>query len=238
MTQENTYPGTELDALRSAVNYYKWITDEIQPYLRGHGLEVGAGYGTVSRFLLGTALQSLSCIEPDERLVTQIRATLQSSTKPVTIACATLEAFARVTTERFDSIVAINVLEHIADDQQALQQMHTLLAPNGVLCIYTPALPTLFGSLDVSFGHHRRYTRRRFEALIPPTGLQIEKLKFFNFIGILPWMIMGKLFRRRSLTHTQVSISDRFLIPLTRRLEKIVSPPIGQNLLLVARKVS
>lgn len=234
--EEHTYIGTELDALRSAVNYYRWITDEIHPYLQGHGLEVGAGYGTVSRVLLKTSLQSLYCIEPDERLVTQIRATLHSSTKPVTVVRATLEAFSRVTTERFDSIIAINVLEHIADDHQALQQMHALLTPNGVLCIFTPALPKLFGSLDASFGHHRRYTRQRLEELIRHTGLQIEKLRFFNFLGILPWMIMGKLFRQRSLTHTQVSISDRFMIPLTRRLEQIISPPIGQNLLVVARK--
>lgn len=238
MTQTNRYAGTELEALRSAVNYYRWIIDEIQSYLHGHGMEIGAGCGTVSRLLCETALQSLCCIEPDERLVAQLQATLPPSTKPVRVLCTTLGEFSPNTSERFDSIIAINVLEHIADDREALQHMRTLLAPNGVLCIYTPALPALFGSLDVSFGHHRRYTKQQLAALVSQAGLQIEKLLFFNLLGILPWLIVGKVFRQHSLGRTQVNIADRILIPLARSLERIISPPIGQNLLLVARKIA
>lgn len=238
MTQKNRYAGTELEALRSAVNYYRWIIEEIQSYLHGHGVEIGAGCGTVSRLLLDTALQSLCCIEPDERLVTELQATLPLSTKPVRVVCTTLEEFSLSTAERFDSIIAINVLEHIADDREALQQMRSLLAPHGVLCLYTPALPALFGSLDVSFGHHRRYTKQHLATLVSQAGLQIEKVLFFNLFGILPWLIVGKLFRQHSLGRTQVNISDRIFIPLARRLERIITPPIGQNLLLIARKIA
>ena len=233
---ERYYPGPELEVMQAAVNYCTWITDEIRPYVQGRCLEVGAGCGTLSRFLLRTNVQSLFCLEPAANLIAQLQIAVQCAQKPVEVINATLEEFTAATNERFESLVCINVLEHIPDDQRALQQLVELLHPNGYLCVYVPALPQLFGSMDTTFGHQRRYTRERLKVLVHRAGLRIEKLYFLNSVGVVAWWLLGKIFRQRTVTLAQVQRYDRLLIPLIRRLERIISPPIGQNLLLVAQQ--
>lgn len=233
---DNYYPGPELEVMQAAVNYCTWITDEIRPYVQGRCLEVGAGRGTLSRFLLHTNVQSLCCLEPAENLISQLQRAVQCARKPVEVINETLGAFATVTSERFESIVCINVLEHILDDQKALQQMVKLLHPKGYICVYVPALPRIFGAMDTTFAHRRRYTRDQLKVLARQAGLRIERLYFLNSVGVVAWWLLGKVFRQRTITLAQVQRYDRLMIPLIRRLERIVSPPIGQNLLLVAQQ--
>lgn len=230
------YPGLELEAMQAAVHYCAWIAAEIDPYVQGRCLEVGAGRGTISRLLVRSALRSLWCLEPSINLIPQLQTAVQASPKPVTVIDATLDEFAAAANERFESIVCINVLEHIVDDQKAMQQMNALLSPGGSLCIYVPALPGIFGAMDVSFGHHRRYTRARLQTLAQQVGLRIEKLRFLNCVGVIPWWLLGKVLRRSTFTRSQAVAYDRLVIPAVRYLEGLVSPPFGQNLLLIAKQ--
>lgn len=232
------YEGSELEGLRLATNYYTWLCEEFRPYLRGRCLEIGAGRGTFSKFLLKTDISALCCLEPAANLIPLLESEVQRSNKPVTIIHATLAQFFESAVESFDCLVCVNVLEHIEDDKEAMRHMHNLLKVGGHLCLFVPALPWLYGSLDAQFGHYRRYTKRRLEELARQAGFAIEKLRFFNLLGVITWFLMGKILRWRTWNATPVAAYDRLIIPFLRRLERRFSPPLGQSLLMVACRES
>lgn len=223
------YEGSELEGLRFAINYYQWLCEEFRPYLRGRCLEIGAGRGTFSKILVQqTDITALWCLEPAMNLVPLLQLETQASAKPVTIVQATLAQFVESTPEPFDCLVCVNVLEHIEDDSEAMRQMHDLLKAGGHLCLFVPALPWLYGSLDVQFGHYRRYTKRRLEELARQVGFAVEKLRFFNLLGVVTWFLMSKILRWRTWNATPVIAYDRLIIPFLRRLERCFSPPWGK----------
>jgi SAM-dependent methyltransferase len=233
---EDFYEGSELEGLRLATNYYTWLCEEFRPYLRGRCLEIGAGRGTFSKFLLETDITALWCLEPAANLIPLLRSEVSKSGKPVKVIQATLAQFVASAPEPFDCLVCVNVLEHIEDDSEAMRQMNDLLKAGGHLCLFVPALPWLYGSLDAQFGHYRRYTKRRLEELARQVGFAIEKLRFFNLLGVITWFLMGKILRWRTWNATPVAAYDRLIIPFLRRLERRFSPPLGQSLLMVVRR--
>ena len=235
---EDFYEGSELEGLRLATNYYRWLCEEFRPYLRGCCLEIGAGRGTFTKFLLETDITALCCLEPAANLIPLLQLETQASAKPVTIVQATLAQFFELAEAPFDCLVCVNVLEHIEDDREAMRQMHDLLKVGGHLCLFVPALPWLYGSLDAYFGHYRRYTKRRLEELARQEGFIVEKLRFFNLFGVFTWFLMGKVLRWRTWGTTPVVMYDRLIIPFLRRLEQCFSPPLGQSLLMVACRES
>lgn len=131
---------------------------------------------------------------------------------------------------------ASTFLEHIEDELGALTAMHRLFNMGGHLCLFVPALPCLYGTLDVSFGHYRRYSKSHLEKLVKDAGFVIEKVKFFNLLGIATWLLMEKLLRWKTWGIYPTVANDRIVIPVMRRIETFWAPPFGQSLLLVARK--
>jgi SAM-dependent methyltransferase len=244
---QNYYEGHEFEGLSAAKNYYSWILSEFREVLRGRCLEVGAGIGTVSTLLLEEDLRQLTCIEPAENLFPILRQRLRGvldvyespkiSRRSVKLFPLTLHEFAETRRRRFDTIVCINLLEHIEYGQEAISEMHCLLRSGGHICIFVPAFQWLYGTLDASFGHFRRYGKHQLGQLVHDAGFSIIKLKFFNMIGMFTWFLMGKILRWRSWRSLSVAANDRTIVPLFRRVECHISPPFGQSLLLIARKV-
>jgi SAM-dependent methyltransferase len=185
---------------------------------------------------LETDITALWCLEPAANLIPLLRSEVSKSGKPVKVIQATLAQFVASAPEPFDCLVCVNVLEHIEDDSEAMRQMNDLLKAGGHLCLFVPALPWLYGSLDAQFGHYRRYTRRRLEELARQAGFAIEKLRFFYLLGVITWFLMGKILRWRTWNATPVAAYDRLIIPFLRRLERRFSPPLGQSLLMVVRR--
>lgn len=135
-----------------------------------------------------------------------------------------------------DTIVAVNVLEHVERPAGFLEAAYSRLAPDGALLILVPALPALYGSLDKAFEHYRRYTRPELEKDLSDAGFVIERLHYMNLVGIAGWFVAGRVMRRTTLGRAQVRIYDRWVIPWLRRIESVVHPPLGQSLIAVARK--
>lgn len=146
------YDGYELAGLREAHNYYSWMIQEYNSFIEGKVLEVGAGIGTFSRYVLRLPIQELVCLEPASKLIPSLKQNLSS--KSVKIAPQTLAEFEVNSFELFDTIVCINVLEHIEDDYQALVIMNRLLKTGGNLCLFVPAIPWLYGTLDENMDTH------------------------------------------------------------------------------------
>jgi SAM-dependent methyltransferase len=231
-----SYSGTELDAVAEAVNYYDWIMDCFAPSVGERSIEAGAGTGTVSNLILNRAhAKQLDLVEPATNNVPALRARFAGDPR-VSIHHGYLEDL--VGSLKADSVIAVNVLEHVERDDEFLKAAYDLLNPGGSLLLLVPALPAIFGSLDRAFEHFRRYTRSGIKRSIINNGFEIEKLEYLNLLGVAAWFVSGRVMHRTTLGRAQVRFYDRWVIPILRRIESVITLPIGQSLLVIARKPS
>lgn len=140
-----------------------------------------------------------------------------------------------LTAEKFDTVICMNILEHLKDDRGAITNMSTLLEPGGRLIILVPALKALYGSMDISFEHLRRYNKDDLKSLIRDQDMEIVRLYYLNFLGLLGWFFNGRILRKKELPENQTKFFDK-LVPFLDFAEKMVRPPLGQSLILVAEK--
>jgi SAM-dependent methyltransferase len=236
VTTEFTYSGTELDAVAEAANYYRWIVDSFSGAL-GKGkriAEAGAGIGTVSEILLERASpRELLLIEPAGNNIPELQRRFAKDTR-VRVFQGYLEQIG--SSFAADTIIAVNVMEHVERDAEFLRAAHATLSRDGALLLLVPAVPAIYGSLDRAFDHFRRYTKSGLRDLLLDAGFEIERLHYLNVIGVAAWFFAGRVMRRRTLGRTQVRFYDRWVIPWLRRIESGIHPPIGQSLLAIARK--
>lgn len=226
------YPGKDLEAMSFAVNYHRWILDECAPYLGGTIAEVGAGAGSVSRLLLGRGVKHLFAFEPSPDMFALLQQELHGEER----ATAVNDFFdAKDAPGRFDSVVYINVMEHIEDDRAEIATALAALKPGGHLMIFVPALAWLYSRLDKEIGHFRRYTKRGLVDAVTAAGFALVKARYFDVAGILPWYV-NFVVLGNSFSSGGVSLYDKLVVPVMRRVESVVTPPIGKNVLLVARK--
>ncbi len=230
------YASDELDAMACARNYYRWILDAWRPYLGRVVLEFGAGIGTFSAHLLREPIERLFLVEPARMLCGRLEARFRNPGR-VRILHGILEDFRdEMRDSGIDSIVSVNVLEHIDDDAATLRAAWDILVPGGRLFIFVPAFQFLYGSLDQTFGHVRRYTKPQLLAMLSDLGYEVLSSRYMNLVGTLSWLIAGRLIRQRTLSSRAVALADRTLIPVSARLERWFHPPFGQSLLVVAGK--
>lgn len=234
MSTDFSYSGSELDAVAEADNYYRWIIDSFSSHFGPNTVEAGAGIGTVSELVLRQdSVKDLLLIEPATNNVPALRKRFAGDPR-VRVHHGYLEDLAP--TLRADAIIAVNVLEHVEKDVEFLRAAYTGLAPGGKLLILVPALPAIFGSLDRAFDHYRRYTRGILKSAVLDAGFEIEDLHYLNGLGVAAWFVAGRVMGRTTLGRSQVRFYDRWVIPWLSRVEKVIHPPIGQSLFLVARR--
>jgi len=229
-----SYSGTELEAVGEARNYYEWIVDSFAGRIGERAVEAGAGIGTVSDLILQRAVpRELILIEPDHGNAGLLRERFQKDGR-VLVHHGYLEDLA--SSLKADSLIAVNVLEHVDQDSDFLRAAHRALVGSGYLLLLVPALPALFGSLDRAFDHFRRYTRSGLSKQLLDAGFEIETLRYLNMLGVAAWFASGRIFRRTTLGRRQVRFYDRYVIPTLRQIETRFHPPIGQSILAIARK--
>jgi hypothetical protein len=242
MNERLNYPGRELEAMRLAVNYHRWILQSIKPYLGRRLVEVGAGAGSFSELLLGCPLETLALVEPSATMYEQLSASI-SHLETTAISVKSYNAtFAEAADEikaahKPDSILYINVLEHIADDEAELALVHRTLSEHGRVFIFVPAFDWLYGKFDEQVGHVRRYTRTELEDKGRRAGFKIIKSTYFDFLGVAPWYIKYRILKSSTMEPWAVALYDRYLLHLTKAIESVIKPPLGKNIVLVAEKI-
>ena len=135
-----------------------------------------------------------------------------------------------------DSIIYVNVLEHITDDKLELEAIRETLSPTGHVFLFVPALAWLFGAFDERVGHLRRYTKSEVEEKLKDAGFKITLSRYFDLPGIGPWWVKYCLLKSATMEPASVRLYDRFVVPAARRIESIISPPLGKNVIAIAQK--
>lgn len=232
-TTTHLYDGSDLEAMAPARRYRRWIAAHFAPYLARAVVEVGAGDGRFAEVLLESGAERLHCLEPAERPRERLVRRL-GGREGVRISGGTLAEVGDQIGGSADAVVYVNVLEHVDDDREELRLARGALRPGGHLCLFVPANPALFGRYDARIGHHRRYRRAELRRSVEESGYRIVHLRAFDLPGALAWLVAIRLLGGE-LTAPRVARYDRWVIPLTRRLEAFVPPPFGKNLICIAR---
>jgi SAM-dependent methyltransferase len=217
--------------------YFQWQVDQFRPYLGRRILEVGCGVGSILNLLGERDLLFGIDVEPD----VLARARERFHDRPecrfalIDLTAAAPDDWSLLRQQRFDSVVCINVLEHIRDDVGALQKMEELLEPGGTLALLVPAHLALYGPYDRLDGHYRRYSKAYLRTILSHTGFELLRCRYFNAIGAVGWWVQYKLLRRTVHGEGQLGLMNR-LLPVVRPLEKVLPVPFGLSLVAVCRK--
>lgn len=239
MSEKVEYAGKDLEAMSFAVNYHRWIFEEISPFLGRDIVEVGAGIGSFSEMLLESDPDTLTLVEPSA-MYEQLHATFADNGRRTRVGHFNA-IFAEVADDIVarnapDSIIYINVLEHIEDDRHELALIHQALKSGGKCILFVPALQALYGNFDKKLGHFRRYGKGELEQKCAKAGFKILKSTYFDFAGVLPWFVKYRLLKSETIGGGAVEMYDRLVVPVFKRIEAIVRVPIGKNILLIAEK--
>jgi len=225
-----------LDVMSLAPNYHNWILDTIIPFIGSRVGEVGGGIGSISAALPDR--ERLVVVDNDPVCCRRLHERFDDQDNVRVLEGDILDRHVveDLAAERLDTVVCVNVLEHIAADMAALQSMYDLLQPGGRLIVFVPALPMLYGSIDAEVGHVRRYRRRELRDKVSAVGFTVERCRFFNSVGAASWLVAGRVRRQQAIRANEVRIYDRFFVPVLSRAERVIPPPIGQSLVIVGRK--
>ena len=214
------------------------ITSLFRGHLGRNVLEIGAGTGAIAEWLVREGAH-VTAVEPEPILARKIRAKFGDGDDVRVIEADSVGAYARLAAESrtFDTVLCVSVLEHIADDRREFAMAAAALRPGGRYLVFVPAMPLLFSRIDRETGHVRRYTKRRFRDLCNGAGLEVVSLRYFEVLGILPYLVVYKLLRRATITSSSTGVYNNVILPLSSLVDKVLRGRlIGKNLVLVARK--
>ncbi len=219
--------------LSSVNKYYQIFFDRIENLVGNRVLEIGSGNGNFTRFLMGRDLVVATDLS-ENHLRTLRQRFVENERFRIHQFDASHPPSDELKSYGVDTIICLNVLEHIEDDLNALRNMKSLLVPGGKLILLVPCIKALYGSLDVGLDHFRRYTRKELEGKMQEVGFEIEKTFFYNMWGVPGWFVNGRIFRRKVLPKYQLMFFT-LLHPLVR-MEKYIKTPFGLSVITIAKK--
>ena len=230
-----SYIGAELEIFRHATNWKNYYSRQIRPFFGADVLEVGAGIGATTESLCNGEQRRWVCLEPDAQMAAEIAAKIEKRELPACCEVVIKTLADLDESEKFDSIIYIDVLEHIEHDGEEVLAAARHLKENGFLIVLAPAHQFLFTPFDKAIGHFRRYNKKSLSALIP-AELEREKLIYLDSIGAFA-SLGNKLALRRSMpTLRQILLWDRKLVPISIFFDSKIGFHAGKSVLGVWRK--
>lgn len=230
-----------LELFSEAHAFNRWMFETIAPYCNGRVLEIGSGIGNLSAYFLQHYEQVvLSDVKPAYCEVLERTFCDHPALQGVYLLDLGSPGAVENRPElvgQFDTVVALNVVEHIADHEQAIHNGRQLLRAGGQMIILVPAYRWLYNEMDRDLGHFRRYSRKRLARLLSSQGLEVVHTRYFNAAAITGWWISGSLLRRRKLKRGAVRLYNAF-VPLMRLVDRLTAFRIGLSVIAVARKAA
>jgi SAM-dependent methyltransferase len=234
-----SFAAADLEVMSDAENYVGWIFSElVLPHLGRSVLEIGSGIGTFSTRITGDPkVKQLTCVEIDPSCSATAHQALAAAEvrTPVEHHVGDYLGTA-LPKDEYDTALLINVLEHLRDDRAAVRKARSELRMDGTLVIFVPAFGLLMSDLDRRLGHYRRYTTASLRKLLEGAGFAVSTLRYYNLTGFLGWLWRFRMRGRTEQSPELVRFFDRRILPVQRRIERVLQLPVGQSVYAVAKK--
>ena len=229
---KTSYVGKELDVFSHARNWKAYVRACLGPWVRGDVLEVGAGIGSTTRVLCDGTQRSWVCLEPDLELARRLheKATCDPFPIPVSVEAYLLRDMEPA--RAFDTILYIDVLEHVAKDREELEVARGHLREGGALVVLSPAFQFLYSTFDRAVGHNRRYDKACLHAIMPP-GLRRERLRYLDSVGMLASLVNRVFLKQDVPSLEQIRIWDRILVRASRWIDPLCFYAFGRSVISV-----
>jgi SAM-dependent methyltransferase len=200
-----------LDALAAAPRFNQWMADTIAPYVGQRVVEIGAGIGNLTRFLIARRKRYIATDINTEHLARLSGRFHRRPNMEIRYTDVANPGCFQDLAGQMDTIVCLNVLEHVEDDAAGLKNIHLMLSPGGHAIILVPHGQEIFGTLDTALGHHRRYSEAELREKMEAVGLHVERVIMFNRISRPLWYVSGRILKRKALSAAQMRLFDRFV---------------------------
>ncbi len=224
-----------LENNKTLKNYNCWIYENIKPALGKNIIEIGCGLGAIIDFMI-TKRNKITGVDISDEYIKYLKKNYKKYRNIKIIKSNILNLPGKVKNNSFDTVVMINVLEHIKDDDRAIKIVKKVLKKNGKLALMVPAFNILFGPLDKNVGHYRRYNKKMLKNLLIKNNFEIENIYYMNFVGFFGWLLNVKILRRNYTPKNQSFLFDKFIVPILKWIERWIKPPVGQSLIVIAKK--
>lgn len=231
----SSYTLADQERMTKAANYFAWQHRLVTRELGRRVIEIGCGIGNFTSLLLDR--EAVTAIDIEPGCIERLEQRFPNQPNLRAIACdLNSPDFPDLASFKADSCVCLNVLEHIEDDREALRRMAAMLIPGGVVILLIPAFPSLYGPIDALLGHFRRYTRASIAQLAGEVGLGVKTAHYVNAVGFFGWWMNAHILKRTEQSEGQIEFFDRYIVPLSSRVEDRIHPPFGQSLFVVLQK--
>jgi SAM-dependent methyltransferase len=230
------YVGGELELFARASHWKRYVGHVLEPFIGARVLEVGAGIGGNISHFASRSVREWTSLEPDPEQARRITERVAAGELPACrVIAGTLDSVGR--SARFDTILYIDVLEHIAEDRAELARAARHLADAGNLVVLAPAHQFLFSPFDAAIGHHRRYSATSLAALAPP-GCRLRRSLMLDSAGFFASLANRLLLAAALPTPGQIAFWDKVLVPISRVLDRITFHRFGKTVVTVWRRLA
>jgi ubiquinone/menaquinone biosynthesis C-methylase UbiE len=230
MSDTFKYQGNELTLFQHANNWKKYFSKVILQYIKMNVLEVGAGIGATTSLLNNNTAFEWLLLEPDSTMSNILIQKIKEKTLPMN--CKVLNGTIDQVNTKFDTIIYIDVLEHIKNDKQEIRKAASLLNNGGYLIILSPAFEILYSPFDHAIGHFRRYQKKDMKELAPP-DLEIVFCKYFDSMGYFAALINKIFLQQKYPTEKQIKTWDSLLVPVSKFTDKLFFHRFGKSIICV-----
>ena len=230
-----------LEVIAKAERFNRWMYDQFKHQLKGEVLEIGSGIGNMSKLVIEEG-HAVTLSDYNEEYCEALKKKFPGKTNVRDILSIDLlhpdfrNKYAGFH-EKFDSIFLLNVIEHIKEDDKAINNCNYLLKHGGHLILLAPAYSWLYSSFDKQLGHFRRYTLRSLSQLLHENNFNILSGSYFNFAGIGGWLLFGKILNQKMLSSGEMSAFNA-IVPIAKAIDKLFGKKTGLSIIVTGSKQS
>ncbi len=224
-----------LPYMTKTTNYNNWVFSMYKDFVGKRVLDIGSGYGTFISFISNR--EYVAAVEPSEECYNYLTAEF-SKDKNIEIFKSDINApelLNMVREKGIDTVICLNVLEHIEDDKKVVRNIHGIMKSGGKFILFVPALNAIYGTLDKELGHYRRYNKKELELMLHEAGFKIVKSRYVNFTGAFSWFLYSRVLRAKSPAEKRILFYDKFIVPVVSLIENFIRLPFGQSILIIAQ---
>ena len=234
----DVYGYSTLESISAADKFNRWMYETIKPFCKGRILEIGGGIGNISQCFLSDE-EELVVTELQSEYCTIIRKRFGShpylkDVLEMDIVDPEFDSKYEQWFGTFDTVFALNVVEHILDHQKAIANCKKLLKKGGQLIILVPAFQSLYNHFDTALGHFRRYTDKTLKTIFDANDFSIVHHQYFNLIGMAGWWVSGSLLRKKIIPEGQMKLYN-FFVPVFRVIDQVSNRILGLSVIMVGK---